>query len=136
MRFDRHTLFQLLQAFERDLELVGCIEGGWVVEHVDVNQGHDRHDINKWTIRTLYADLTQRQQVVYRMGVEGKGVDEENRREKKKKTKGKRERVQNDRYINISDWCALFTFFFIIIFLEAANALRRVLPLPCCELLV
>lgn len=60
----------------------------------------------------------------------------ENRREKKKKTKGKRERVQNDRYINISDWCALFTFFIIIIFLEAANALRRVLPLPCCELLV
>lgn len=36
----------------------------------------------------------------------------ENRREKKKKTKGKRERVQNDRYINISDWCALFTFFY------------------------
>ena len=33
-----------------------------------------------------------RQQVVYRMGVEGKGVDEENRREKKKKKQREREK--------------------------------------------
>lgn len=37
------TFLKLLETLESDLELVGCSEGGRVVEHLDPEKRDDRH---------------------------------------------------------------------------------------------